>query len=566
MKLNLDYAIEKNEQEEKIENEDIISNYIQNYKESQYNELINRNMNLETVYTLSEHRKNIINWYDFNKEASALEIGANLGEVTGELCNKLHKVVAIESSRKKAEAIAKRHEDKENLEIIVGEIEKIPLEEKFDYVILYQPNILKYIKPYVKENTIILLATDNRFGITYFAGSKVKNLNVYETILSNDTSIYSKYEIEEILKQEGYEKYKFYYPLPNYKMPNVIFSDEYLPNENTTKLMYNIMYEKGSIVTFDELKALKQLTKNKQFPMFANSYLIEIATKESANLSGVKFVSYNNNRKSKYQLLTKIYNDKVIKEPINDQAIDHIKNIALNTENLNKLNISVIDKISENKIISPYIEEDTLDRIIIKNILEDKIEEAYEIIDLWYEEIKIKLSRDKKSKLNSDMQLEENKKYKELTILKNGYIDLVFENTFYQEGRFIFFDQEWYFAGIPLEFLLYRAIQNLYSYNMEIQKHISKSQMMQRYGIIQYIELFEKIEEYIQREIIDQKKKDLNNRSLEKLVDANYISIMQNQIEDFKENDIKQNEYIKALEEDNRKKQEYIEMLEKKKK
>ena len=55
---------------------------------------------------------------------------------------------------------------------------------------------------------------------------------------------------------------------------------------------------------------------------------------------------------------------------------------------------------------------------------------------------------------------------------------------------------------------------------------------------------------------------EINNNSLKQLYDINYMALMQNQIKDFEENDIKQNQYIKNLEEDNQNKQTYIENLE----
>ena len=55
---------------------------------------------------------------------------------------------------------------------------------------------------------------------------------------------------------------------------------------------------------------------------------------------------------------------------------------------------------------------------------------------------------------------------------------------------------------------------------------------------------------------------NMNNKSLKYLYDINYMALMQNQIKDFEENDIKQNKYIKELEQDNSNKQVYIENLE----
>ncbi len=562
MKLNLSYITQKNEESDINSNEKSILDCINNCTNSEYEEILKKYPDIEKIYALSDYRRNIVNWYDFNPKCSILEIGANFGEITGELCDKLDKVVAIEPSIDKAKAIAKRYEDKLNLEIIVGDVDSITLDEKFDYILLYRLELLPFLKKFTKKTTIILLATDNRFGITYFAGSKYEELNLYESILSNDTIIFSKYEIENKLKELGLLNYKFYYPFPNYKIPNVIFSDEYIPSETSTKLMYNVLYTKGSVVTFDELRALKQITKNKQLPFFSNSYLIEIGASNDTNLSKVKFVSYNNNRKKQYQLLTKIYSNIVIKNNINECSKNHLINIDKNTKELKKLNFNIADYLDSNKIISPYISGDTLDKIIVKKILNKQFEDVYKIIDLWYKEIKLKLQNSERYRLNENILLDDKENYENLIILKNCYIDLVFENTFINDEKFVFFDQEWCFTGIPLEFIIYRAIRNLYSYNIEIQSVISKEEMFYRYNITQYIKLFDKIEKYIQSQIVDSTMQYINKNSLENLYDTNYVSVLKGKLEDYELNNIRQNEYIKLLESDNKKKQDYIKTLE----
>ena len=388
---------------------------------------------------------------------------------------------------------------------------------------------------------------------------------IYDTILENANKLYGKKELEKIFKNLKIKNYKFYYPLPNYKMPNVIFSDEYMTNENTTKLMYNITYEKGSVVVFDELKALKQVTKNGLFNFFANSYLIEMKLGNEKIDTDVRFVSYNNNRKEEYQLATIIKKENVIKKGISKKSEKHIKNIELNIKNLKKLGFNLIDEVNGNEIISKYVKEDTFDKLIIAKILDGNFNKAYKLISDWYEYIKTRLIQNKKSNLNENIDTKP-EELENLTILKNGYIDLVFENTFYNNGDFLFFDQEWYEDGMPIEFLLYRAINNMYLYNLELEKHLPRTEVFEKFGLTNYLNLFEKIENFIQEEVINAEAVKINEKSLGYLHDINYTSLIMNQLKDFEENDKKQNYYIKALEDDNKRKQEYIEILEEKNK
>ena len=221
----------------------------------------------------------------------------------------------------------------------------------------------------------------------------------------------------------------------------------------------------------------------------------------------------------------------------------------------------MIDEIVNDEVISQYIEGDTFDKKIVTLLLQGDIEEAYGWIEKWYDYLKQRLLKNKRSDFNENIQASP-EELEGLTILKNGYIDLVFENTFYQNDEFLFFDQEWYADGIPIEFLLYRAIQNMYAYNLEIENKYPKQKVLEKFGLTTYTELFQRIEQYIQKDIIDDKMIEVNKQSLAQLHDINYTSILLNQIQDFEENDKKQNQYIYDLETDNKNKQKYIESLE----
>ena len=141
MNINFKYYHEEKDKEITKTEKEIIQKYI-------YDENNNENVleNEEIIMALSPKRQNLFNWYPFNKEASLLEVQANLGEITQVFINKLKKVTVIEQSKQKAEAIGKKYENVDNLEVIAGEIEDISLEEKYDYIVIYNPNILQFAK------------------------------------------------------------------------------------------------------------------------------------------------------------------------------------------------------------------------------------------------------------------------------------------------------------------------------------------------------------------------------------------------------------------------------------
>ena len=142
----------------------------------------------------------------------------------------------------------------------------------------------------------------------YFAGAPEDHTGiVYDGIVgyANKTGIqtFGKEELKKIFNEVGLKYTKFYYPLPDYKLPNVIFSDEYLPNENSIN-DYNIYYYEGTKIQFDEKKAFSEAIKNGVFDLFSNSFFIEVSGKKiktKINLNDVELIQVSENAKRFYE-------------------------------------------------------------------------------------------------------------------------------------------------------------------------------------------------------------------------------------------------------------------------
>ena len=68
-------------------------------------------------------------------------------------------------------------------------------------------------------------------------------------------------------------------------------------------------------------------------------------------------------------------------------------------------------------------------------------------------------------------------------VLRKGFIDLIPLNTFYKNGKFIVFDQEFEMDNIPAALIMYRAIVSLFE-RIEIGRSlITDGELFDRYGI-----------------------------------------------------------------------------------
>lgn len=256
-------------------------------------EILKDNDDWAILYHLSEIRHNLLEWYDFNPEGTLLEIGSGCGAITGLFCSKVKQVTGIELSKKRSSINAERNKKYDNFEIVVGNFQDIEIEEKFDYVTLIgvleyassyinseQPfaDMLKKVRKYLKPNGKLILAIENKMGLKYWAGAMEDHtgelfdgLENYRGV--NSVRTFSRKELEKLLKENGFSGTEFYYPVPDYKMPMTVYSDNYLPEmgdlRNITAVCDRERYE-----LFDEELVYDEICEEKEFPLFANSFLV----------------------------------------------------------------------------------------------------------------------------------------------------------------------------------------------------------------------------------------------------------------------------------------------------
>lgn len=361
-------------------------------------------------------------------------------------------------------------------------------EEKFDYVILLGSSELEYAKKHLKENGKILWAISNKMGVeNYCKRQKEKK---------NDLG-YNRKQIEEQLHKNGLKYYKFYYPLPNYETTNVIFTDDFLPNQETIERNIFLQEKEDFLWKSENQLFLDLLEQDRDlFKLFSNSYFIECSEKEFPD-NQIKFVSFSNMRKQEYSIKTIIQGDKVYKIAVNEQAKEHIKKIQRNIETLKKLGFCTLDSYEEERIISKYQEQESLDNMLMQKIQEGKEEEAIELILRFFQEIKEKLMTftTQKNILDQYKIRYEPKQIENLTWTQYGLWDLIFQNAFYNHEKFFFYDQEWCEEGMPIEYIFYRSIQ----YTKGLNENLEMEKIYRQIGITkQHIELFRQLDNQLQ--------------------------------------------------------------------
>ena len=281
--------------------EDRLLEIVKTTPKEDYQKVILTEKSWPIFYHLSPERENILDWYEWKDDASVFEVGAGCGAISGVLCRNAKRVVANDLSKRRSTINAYKNQDASNLEIMVGNFNVVAekMEERFDYVTLI--GVLEYAKSYIgKDNPYpeylekinrllkpggkILIAIENRLGLKYFAGCREDHVGREFVGIEGYPGIdfvetFSKPELEQILQENGFSKFKFYYPYPDYKFPAVIYSDEYLPKPGELRKNQR-NFDADRITLFDEGKAFDGILKSGLFPVFSNSFLIEVEKKE----------------------------------------------------------------------------------------------------------------------------------------------------------------------------------------------------------------------------------------------------------------------------------------------
>ncbi len=522
--------------------EDHIIQLILANESDDYTDAILRECNWSVYYHLTDMRENLLNWYPFDREASVLEIGCGMGAVTNMLCDRCRKVTAVELSKKRATATVLRCREKDNLEVIVGNLTDIEFQEQYDYITLigvleYQGNysdsqnpyieFLKKIKGFLKPNGKLLIAIENKYGLKYWCGAKEDHTGVpfdgiNQYALGNQGGrTFSKEELTDFIRKSGFEGSYFYYPLPDYKLPQVVYSEQYLPQTGElADLSYYYIPDTESLF-IDERGVYDDLVKNHVFEFFSNSFLVECSVSPEEELGQIVFAKASRFRNSDYKLGTRIWrreSQRVEKFPLtkNEKIRELLVQTHNNTEGLSDRGLSVAPSFlqAEDSLLSEYIEGSVLLEKLRESYLQGDREQIWNWYDRWWEEL-VRSSEEGSPAESMIVKWGLGSEQDAGTcgvILKTGNIDMVPRNCIVRGDEMIWFDQEWSFEGVPAKFILYRGIVLFYTEELkEAEDLIKIRDVLMRYRINEdVLRIFEQLEDCFANLVINFKKKALN--------------------------------------------------------
>ena len=250
-----------------------------------------------TLYHLTPVRENLLSWFEFPPEGRLLEVGAGCGAVTGLFCERLREVTAIELTERRAEVIRRRHRQHNNLRVVTGNVHDVAVDDVYDFVTSIgvleyagrftesatpYEDFLRELRSYLKPTGQLILAIENRFGLKYWAGGREDHTGRFFDSLEGypggkDVRTFGRLELEQLLERSGFGDCRFYYPLPDYKLPVELFSDAHLPTLDhpvRSSVFPFADLSQSREYLFNERLAMDNILANDSFPFFANSFLV----------------------------------------------------------------------------------------------------------------------------------------------------------------------------------------------------------------------------------------------------------------------------------------------------
>ncbi|MDE6208120.1 MAG: class I SAM-dependent methyltransferase [Lachnospiraceae bacterium] len=455
-------------------------------------------------YHLTPLRKNILSWYPFEKNKDVLEIGCGFGAITNMLCDKCNTVTSVELTKRRATGTLIRCRHRDNLEIIVGNLNDIEFERSFDYITLigvleYQGTYTESDNPYVdflnkirkllKPGGKLLIAIENKYGLKYWCGAREDHTGIpFDSInqykLGNRTAVtFSKKELDNIIETAGFEWRHFYYPYPDYKMPTVVFSEK---EKITIGKMGNVApyyVPDGNSLIANEKDIYTDLIDNNEMAFFANSYLVECAT-ENMNLGKITYALLNNRRKRGLNVGTLFTDDgKVIKWNNENNDITHINKTLENQNYLKEQGLRVVEAdIKENRLIMDKIVGNSLEDLFIDNYLRMNAEGIIELYNYYLTQI-INSSERAEAGNNIILDFTTVKNINYGIVLKNGMFDMIPRNAFIIDNEAAWFDQEWKIENVPARFIFYHGVKEMYFSNPWMENILNFADVILNYEI-----------------------------------------------------------------------------------
>ncbi len=417
-------------------------------------------------------QKGLLQWYDFKEESRVLYIGDENTPLVQMLLGKELCVICVQPKELSDEEWRQKYD------------------KYFDYIICIQAlemqkNPTEYLEIFhrlLKIEGIMLLGMNNRMGIRYFCGDRdiytnrcFDGIEGYRRAYTKKEDVfkgrcYNKAELNRMLTITGWERFCFYSVFSDLTNPSLIYSENYLPNEDLANRLLPF-YNYPHTVFINERTLYEDLVNNGLFHQMANAYLIECTI--NGKLSDIDHVTCSMDRGKERALFTIIrHSGTVEKRAAYQEGRKRLACFIEHARDLKNHGIAVVDaQIKNDTYVMPYVKGEVA-QLYLKRLIRTDINRFFQELDYFRDLI-----------LQSSDIVKEDMGDGEGAILRRGYLDMVPLNSFHLNGTFVFYDQEFCEENYPANAIIARMITTLYSGNWELDKIMPIEELFSRYHL-----------------------------------------------------------------------------------
>ena len=410
----------------------------------------------------------IVRWYPFRHGGKLLFLGDDV-----KLANMLRRVYGMN--------------------VVVAGIEQTKdISGIFDYVIcigwlerISNPvEILQGLHAKLADDGTLLLGVNNRLGIRLFCGERdLYTSRVFDGIDNYHQSnvrqgrMYACNELKNMLIESGWKKHKFYSVLHSLEEPVMLFAEGQLPKESLTNRIIPSYQYPHSVFIEEELLYDTLVANSLLYPM-ANAYLIECPM--DGNFADALYVTSSLERGRENAMMTVIHSDGTVsKEAAYPEGKKRLARLDENIRAMKKAGVSVVEGHFDNGCyVMPYIEVPTGQVYLRELLLRDK-DKFLEAMDAFSRAIR------SSSPIHRGEFIDANSVRGETELLEQAFLDMVPLNSFFIDGKFVFFDQEFSEANYPVNVLLTRMIATFYAGSPELEQILPADVLYERYGLLE---------------------------------------------------------------------------------
>lgn len=483
---------------------------LEQYKGDRH-QILKDHVRLDFLYALSDQRENLMDWYPFASEGALLQVGSGYGALTGVYAGKVSRVDVLDESWENLEVNRLRHVTlggRENIGYHTGRLcgYARTCEDRYDYVVFVgsmgeqAAKEIQAAKGLLRPGGEILVAVCNPFGVKYWAGA------------APDRYSFSKKALLALLSErEDGGDVEFYYPMPDYRLPVTVFSDQYLPVKGDLTDTVTA-YDCSPYQALDMGARLDQVCEDEQFDRYANSYLAVFRREGKPAKDAVSYVKYNRTRRKEFQIKTEIFGEprQVEKTALVEEGREHIRAfeekyrlLSCQYENLQfaKPQMALTEEIS---VCFPYLEGKALSELLGQEIREGKapVKAVNRIMD---DVFAVKDARVRPFEVTEEFtrvfgSLEKALPESPLS-LQASNIDVLFENILLTRDGWFCLDYEWVFLfPVPMEYIRYRVLFYCFrQYKSLLTGYKTVEAWLEEFGFSrEAVEIYQKMEEHFQ--------------------------------------------------------------------